>query len=898
MSMPTSSAAAPVFDPRTAQGLGDAEAARRLAAEGPNELPTEKPRSLLLIALSVVRQPMFLLLLGAGGLYLVLGDRQEALTLLSFVLVVIGITLYQERKTERALAALRDLSSPRALVIRAGRTLRVAGREVVRGDLVVLAEGDRVPMDGALREASNLQVDESLLTGESVPVRKRAAAMRAGAGDAGAGDAGAAPAEPMRPGGDDLPWVFSGTLVVRGRGVAEARATGAGTEIGRIGRALAETSEERTPLEREVDLAVRRVALAGVALCAVLVVVYGLTRGDWTRGFLAGITLAMAVLPEEFPVVLTVFMALGAWRIARSNVLTRRVPAIEALGATTVLCVDKTGTLTENKMTVARLYAPAAGACEVAASREATGSDAPAGDGGRGGGGGGALPEDFHALVEFGILASQRDPFDPMERAFHALGAHALAGTEHLHGDWSLVREYPLSPELLALSHVWRAPGGARRVVAAKGAPESIADLCHLPPAHAEALLAQTRAMAAEGLRVLGVARAYFAEEMLPAGQHDFEFELLGLVGLRDPLRAGVPAAVAECHGAGIRVVMITGDYPETARTIAREAGIAGAGADALTGAEIDALDEPALAARLRDVCVVARAAPEHKLRIVRAFKRAGDVVAMTGDGVNDAPALRAADIGLAMGGRGTDVAREAAALVLTADDFESIVDAVRLGRRIYDNLRKAVAYILAVHVPMVGMSLLPVLLRWPLALLPVHVVFLELVIDPACSVVFEAEPAEDDVMRRPPRRAGQHLFSARRVVLALLQGASTFVPAAMLFACELARGGGADRARALAFVAVLAGNLALIAVNRSWSRTALGALRRRNAAQWWVLLGAVGFVLFGLFVPAGRALFHFAGTQPLKLLVAAGAGVAALTWFEVLKLVRPAVLGGDHPQG
>ncbi|HVP66474.1 MAG TPA: cation-translocating P-type ATPase [Anaeromyxobacteraceae bacterium] len=831
-----------------AQGLTEAEAAARLRADGPNELSSEKPRTLLGAALDVLREPMLLLLLAAGGVYLVLGDREEAATLLFFVVVVIAIAVFQERKTERALAALKDLTSPRALVVRGGERRRIAGREVVRGDLVVLAEGDRVPADALLLESAHLEADESLLTGESVPVRKRAAEGRP---------------PPVRPGGDGLPFLYAGTLVVRGHGIAEVTATGVQSEIGRIGVALADLAVERTRLEREVSRLVRIVAAAGLVLCAALVVLYGATRGDWLKGLLAGIALAMAVLPEEFPVVLTVFMAMGAWRISRSGVLTRTLPAVEGLGAATVLCSDKTGTITENRMRIARLWAP--GALHVVEGQ--------------------ALPEAVHGVVEFGILASQRDPFDPMERAFHRIGREALAGTEHLHGGWTLLREYPLSADLLAVSHVWRSPDGGRLVVAAKGAPEAISDLCHLDAATAAEVGAHASEMGADGLRVLAVARAFFAPTELPPGQHDFDFELVGLVGLEDPVRAGVPEAVAECAGAGIRVVMITGDSPDTARAIARHLGLPDR---LITGTDLAALPAAERERTVGDVRVFARVAPEQKLELVHALRTRGEVVAMTGDGVNDAPALKAADIGIAMGGRGTDVAREAAALVLVDDDFTSIVAAVRLGRRIYENLRRAMGYVLAVHVPVAGLSLLPVLFGWPMVLFPIHIVFLELIIDPACSLAFEAEPGDPDLMRRPPRRPDAPLFGGSLVAVSLLQGASLLAAAMGAFRLGLVHTGSEASARALAFVALIAGNVALILVNRSWRRGILATLATRNVASAAVAGGAVVTLLVALLVPFFRGIFRFGSIALHDGVVATGAGIACLAWFEVAKAVRP----------
>lgn len=796
---------------------------------------------------------MFLMLVAAGTLYLLMGEPQDALMLLGFVAVVMAITIIQERRTEHALEALRDLSSPRALVIRGGQQRRIPGREVVPGDFLILVEGDRVPADALLRTGINLSVDESLLTGESVPVRK-AASTQARSLEA--------------PGGDDLPAVFSGTLVTAGQGVAEVLGTGLQTELGKIGKALQQVEPESTFLQRETGRLVRTFALVSLIACAVVVVLYPLTRGGgaqvWKEGLLAGIALAMATLPEEFPVVLTVFMALGAWRISRSRVLTRRMPAIETLGAATVLCVDKTGTLTLNQMTLKRLDVE-----DLSQDLALLGSE---------------LPEQVHALMEYAILASKRDPFDPMERALHSAGERWLMETEHLHPDWSLAKEYPLAPDLLAVTHAWDC-GDGQVVVATKGAPEAVVDLCHLPPERRAQVDARVAELAAQGLRVLGVARGRYRASVLPEEHHDLDLEFLGLLGLEDPVRPTVPAAVAECHAAGIRVVMITGDYPLTAESIARQAGIARP-EQVLTGPELNELSDAALAERIRAVDVFARVVPEQKLRLVTALKVNGEVVAMTGDGVNDAPALKAAHIGVAMGGRGTDVAREAAALVLLDDDFSSIVAAVRLGRRIFDNIRKAVVFILAVHIPIAGLSLLPVFLGWPLLLLPVHIVFLELVIDPSCSLIFEAEQAEADVMRRPPRDPQERLFSLKATGLALLQGITAL--AACVAVYLLARPThGHDAARALTFAALVASFLAIILANRSWTQSLLGSLKNPNPALWWVLGGTVACLALVLTWPVAQRLFHFASVQGLDLLVACAAGFASILWFEAFKVLR-----------
>jgi Ca2+-transporting ATPase len=820
-----------------ASGLGVAQAAARLAAEGPNALPTAGKRDLSAIVFEVVREPMFLLLIGGAAIYLLLGDVREALVLGASVFVVISITVVQERKAERALEALRDLSSPRALVVRDGSAVRIAGADVVREDLLVLAEGDRVPADARLLPGAELLVDESLLTGESVPVGKN-------------------PVSPV----SRESHVYSGTLVVRGQGRAIVVATGVHTELGRIGVSLASLEGEKTSLERQTARVVRIVALFGLGFCLLVGALHVVIRGDWLGAILAGITLAMAILPEEFPVVLTVFLALGAWRISRHGVLTRRMPAVETLGSATVLCVDKTGTLTENRMAVAELFTQ------------------------------GWLPvvvvEPAHVrLLEAAALACELETFDPMDRAILDAAARAAPQAAAMRRDWRLERDYGFSESFPAMCHAWRSPAGEARVVI-KGAPETVLALCNLDDAGRSAALAEVERAAARGLRLLAVADTTWSGAVWAEAPRAYRFRWLGFVALADPLRASVPDAVALCRRAGIRVVMITGDYPGTALAIAREAGLDTA-AGALSGAAIAEMDDASLADAVGRVNIFARVLPDQKLRLVAAYKQAGEVVAMTGDGVNDAPALKAAHIGVAMGRRGTDVAREAAALVLVEDDFGSIVQTVKLGRRIYENIRNAMGYIIAVHVPTAGMSFLPLVFGWPLFLFPVHVVFLEFVIDPACSIVFEAEPSDEDAMDRPPRPPQQPLFDAGMLVSSLLLGAG--VLATVCLACWWAIGAGRSEGevRTIAFAAIVSGNLALIQVCRSREHSFLATLRRPNPAFWWILGGTVSALLVAIYVPPVADLFRFLPLAPGDLLIAAAAGAAGVLWYEAAKLLR-----------
>ena len=829
-------------------GLTDSEVKSRIAKDGYNELQGSKSRSFWTIIFGVVKEPMFMLLVGCATLYMFLGDIAEGFMLLGFVFVVMGIEFYQERKSEKALDALKDLASPRALVIRDNTEIRIAGREVVCDDIIVLQEGDRIPADATVLKSVNLLVDESLLTGESVPVRKHDWTGES---------------DNIQPGGDDRPFVYSGSMVVQGNGLAKVTHTGMNTQIGKIGKSIAEVEESPSRLKKEIGSLVKRLTIIGGILFVLVIALYTLTRGDLLQGFLAGITLAMAMLPEEFPVVLTIFMAVGAWRISKKRVLTRRPNAIETLGSATVLCTDKTGTLTENKMKVSKLY-----------NKENYWTTKGAND----------FPEEFHCIIEYGILSSQINPFDPMEKAINNIGESFLKGTEHLHADWEMVKEYSLSKELLAMSRVFRSKSSNRLVIAAKGAPEAIFDLCHLPADIQEKYAEAVQTMASEGLRVLGVAKSSVPENQLPEIQHDFDFEFVGLIGLSDPIRTEVPQAIKECREAGIRVIMITGDYPVTVQNIAKEIGLHNY-SECITGAELAEMDETELSEKIKTIDIFARVVPEQKLKIVNALKRNNEIVAMTGDGVNDAPALKAANIGIAMGEKGTDVAREASELVLLDDNFGSIVEAIKMGRRIFDNLQKSLGYIFAIHVPIAGLALIPVLFAgFPLVLFPVHVVFLELIIDPACSVIFEAERAEKNVMSRPPRKIKEAFFGSKKIIISCIQGFCILIATLGVYFITLKTSYEIGEVKAMTFATLIFANIATILTNRSWESSIFTILRTPNKTVKWVIGGAALFMLLVLTVPFLERLFQFTPVSVWEIAITFVIGMSTMIWFEIYK--------------
>jgi P-type Ca2+ transporter type 2C len=823
-----------------ANGLTADEARILLAADGPNELPRTGSRSAFKIVGEVLREPMLALLLAGGVAYLALGDLTEALILLSFALFSIALTVVQESRTEHVLEALRDLSAPRARVIRDGERLRIAGRDVVRGDILVLEQGDRVAADALLLEAHDFQADESLLTGEALPVHKTV------------GHAEAA----HRPGGDGQPYIYSGSLVTRGNGIARTVATGALSEIGKIGQSLASLDPEPPRLRIETARIVKLSAIGGGTIAALVVLLYGLLRGDWMQAVLAGIATGMSMLPEEFPVVLTIFMAMGAWRIGKARVLTRRSAAIETLGSATILCTDKTGTLTENRMAVSQVWLASGKTSEIRVRVE--------------------TPDAFHAILETSILASAAVPVDPMEVALHATAPPMPT-------EYHLVHSYGLRPDLLAMSNIWKGGNlGDGYGIAAKGAPEAIASLCRLAPPAMRRLTVAVDAMAAQGTRVLGVASAHTTNKSWAKSQRDYKFKLIGLVGLADPIRESVPAAVAQCRSAGIKVVMITGDYAATARAIALQAGIADG--EVLTGPELEAMDDAALTHHLDRVTVFARIMPEQKLRIVNAYKAAGEIVAMTGDGVNDAPSLKSAHIGIAMGKRGTDVAREAAAIVLLDDDFDSIVQAVRLGRGIYDNIRKAMAFIFAVHVPLAGFALLPLVFGLPTLFGPIHIAFIEMIIDPVCALVFESEREEADIMHRKPRDPEQRLFSLPMVTWSVFQGLVAFGILATLFLTATYSGMLEADVRALIFLSLIVSIVALILANRSFGTSLQEAFTRKNVTLRYILGAITAVLTLTVLIPAFRKLLKFGAPDWKHVVTAFVLGAILLVLLEFLK--------------
>lgn len=815
-------------------GLTTTEALELKKIHGKNELLSQKPKTIYTYLLELSKEPMVYLLFICGLIYFFLGDHGEASMLLAFFFLIIIITIFQEKKTDNAIEALKSISNPRALTLRDGQKNRIPGTEIVPGDIVFLNEGDYIPADSHLISSINVQVDESILTGESVPVKKEI--------------------------GEEL---FSGTTIVSGHATIIVHSIGQNTFLGKIGKSISKVESSHSRLEIETNLLVKKLSIIALGLCAFVIITYSLSNHDWIKGSLLGISLAMAILPNELPAVLTIYFAMAAWRLSKYKVLTRKISSIENLGSINVLCVDKTGTLTMNKMTIQKIYSNDQ-IIDLSVELEAQ------------------LPEAFHEILEYGILASRKDPFDPMEIAFSSTGNKYLKDTEHLHHDWSLEKEYPLSNQLLSITHAWKGENNNGFVIGAKGSPEAIIDLCHLNEVEKDKVQKLANDMALSGLRILGVAKSYTLDKKLPAIQHDFEFKFLGLVGIADPIRPGIKESISECKNAGIRVIMLTGDHPVTAKSIARQIGLLDPD-NVITGVQLDKIPDTELCKLIKSVSVFSRIMPEQKLRLVEILKKNKDIVAMTGDGVNDAPALRSAHIGIAMGEKGTDVAREASDIVLLNDDFSSIVESIKCGRKVYLNIKNALIYLFSIHIPIAGMSVLPVIFNLPLVLLPAHIAFLHLIIEPASSIAFEGDEPSVDIMKQPPRPSNEFLFNFDLWYVSSIKGVILFLALAIVYLISLWRHQGEADARTLVITTLILSNTLLLFLNRGPNVSILKCLTKRpNKIVIWLIITSMLLLAAALYIPSARVLLNFSFMHPIDIAICILATFVAIGLSEL----------------
>lgn len=825
-------------------GLNSEEVEKLQKKYGMNELVSQEKPNMLKKFLGVFKEPMFLLLLIAATVYFLLGAPKDGAIMLVFVGFVASITFIQEWKTEKTMNALKDLTSPKVNTLRNGKNILIKSTELVPGDVVFLSEGERIPADCIVLEPSNFSVDESILTGESEYVMKVSTSQSEESTDYWKKDI-----------------LYAGTLCVFGKCTAIVKFTGINTEYGKIGKAISEAKDEPTPLQKKVSILVKNIAIAGVILCISVMVASYFYSFDILNSILSGISLAMAIIPEEFPVVLTVFLSMGAYRLAKNNTLMRKISAVETLGSATVLCVDKTGTITQNKMKVKSIYSE---------GRIFNNEDLK-----------------NQELSDLMVLSCEKDPYDPMEKAI--LEAANLSQLETLY-KYDLSKKIAFDSKTKRMANVYLKNN--KYYVAVKGSAETVLGLCNLDKQTMDEINIEIDKMASNGLRVLALADCTSEEVYEDIECYDLTFK--GLVGLQDPPKDGVEEAIKLCKKAGIRVVMITGDYSKTAMAIGEEIGLKFTD-KVIVGNEIDSLSENELCEVVKSCDVFSRVIPEQKMKIVKALKKNGEIVAMTGDGVNDAPALKSADIGIAMGKRGTEVAKEAADMILMDDNFTTIVKSVKDGRRVYDNIRKAMVYILIIHIPIAAMAMFAPLFNLPPLLLPMHIMLLELIIDPTCSIVFEGEPAEANIMENPPRPPREPLLTRSLTIKVVLQGIVMFLAAFMPFHYMIDLGVSSEYARSFSLITFIVANVTLVLVNRSNTELLYHLIKEKGSKVRLIVNSMALIMVFAIvYIPILNGFFRTEKIEVYHLIFAIVLGFISTGWWEIVKITRKVVRKGN----
>ena len=820
-------------------GLDDETVGLARKQYGLNISSVKKPNSLIKSLKDAVLEPMFILLLGATAIYFVLGQTPEAFFMAGAILLVSAISFYQDNRSRRALEALKKITAPMAKCIRNSRLIDINTADIVVGDCLVASEGSVIAADGVILQANDFALNESTLTGESFAVQKSSA---------------------TKDGKDGV--VFQGTQVVSGQAVYKVTAIGDKTALGKIGRSMLNIEEEKTPLQIQIGRFVKKMAIIGAIIFLLVLGINYFSSYNFLDSLLKGLTLAMSILPEEIPVAFSTFMALGAWRLMKKGIVVKQTKTLEALGAATVICIDKTGTITENRMELAHLVVP--GSSEVLSPADWQ-----------------KMPQAIE-LVKISMFGSEARPFDPMEKALHE--AYTALGVPDERDDFKIVREYPLEGKPPMMTHVFEDHDG-RRIIAAKGAVEAILAVSDLDHASRKQVLLSAAALANLGFRILGIAKSNFEGNSFPEKQQQLPFAYMGLVAFYDPPKANIREVFQKFYNAGIDIKIITGDNALTTSAIARQAGLKGA-EQVLDGDDLDKLSDGELDARIMTTTIFTRMFPDAKLRIVNALKNHGQIVAMTGDGVNDGPALKAAHIGIAMGRRGSELARSAASLILTDDDLGKMVDAIASGRHIYTNLKKAIQYVISIHIPIILTVAVPLLLGWiyPNIFTPVHVIFLELIMGPTCSIIYESEPQEANAMQQPPRRITTTFFSEKELWISILQGAVIAAGTLASYQMALHSGCSEDQIRTLVFTSLVVANIFLTLVNRSFYYSAVTTLHYKN----WMLMGIIFITLLMLAllltVVPFRDFFSFATVEMGLLLRAVFLGFLSVIWFEGYK--------------
>lgn len=824
-----------VFNDPSITGLNNRQVAAARKKFGANRSQFKTPNGLTRALMSLVKEPMVMLLLVTSTIYFLSGKPGDGFYLAAAILLVAGISQFQDSRSRNALEKLKTFSQPLCKVFRDGKLQEINSEEIVPGDSLIVEEGTCITADGTIIQSHDFSVDESILTGESFPVSKNPTV------------------------GDHF--AYQGTTVAGGLAVLRVTATGSRTRLGQIGRSLANMAEEQTPLELQINDFIRKMIVAG---SLVFLVVWAINYAHSTNildSLIKALTLAMSVLPEEIPVAFTTFMALGAWRLMQMGIVVKQMKTVETLGSASVICTDKTGTITENRMTLAKLYSPA-----LDCIHEANGKLLP--------------PE--QELIRLAMWASEPVPFDPMEVALHS--AYAMLERPDERPAYQLSHEYPLSGKPPMMTHIFEAAGG-QRVIAAKGAPEAFLAISNLTEKEKERLVETVGQLSADGYRVLGVGQALFAGKDFPATQQEFQFSFCGLVAFYDPPKANIAAVLEDFYRAGITVKIITGDHAATTQAIARQIGFRGA-EQSISGDEVMNLSDKDLAEKAVSVQLFTRMYPEAKLRIINALKSQKSVVAMTGDGVNDGPALKAAHIGIAMGKKGTEIAKQAASLILLEDDLSKMVDAVAMGRRIYTNLKKAIQYIISIHIPIILTVFIPLALGWryPNIFSPVHIIFLELIMGPTCSIVYEQEPLEKNAMFQAPRPFSKTFFTWNELATSVIQGMMIAIGTLLIYQYAVSRGSNEQLTRTMVFVCLITANITLTLVNRSFYNSLLTTARYQNPLVWVIIALTVFLTVVLIYIGPIAGFFGFRPLAAPELIYCLATGALSVGWYEAVK--------------
>lgn len=818
-------------------GLTDQEVLESREKYGSNTIAGKKENPVVRAISDLAKEPMVLLLLAAAAIYFVSGDTGEGIFMAVSIVLVSGISLYQDARSRNALAALKSLTQPEATVIRNGITSTIKMEELVVGDIMQVEEGRTVPADGIIVKANDFSLNESILTGESFTISKNESTE------------------------DNQ--VFQGTSVTGGLAICRVSAVGSNTRLGKIGISLETIAEEKTPLQIQIHNFVRKMALVGILIFIIVWVINFSRSHDWLDSFLKALTLAMSILPEEIPVAFTTFMALGAWRLLKQGVIVKQTTTVEALGSASVICTDKTGTLTQNKMSLVNVY--------VFAGNKISG------------------PEEMDGvrekeLIRLGMWASEPIPYDPMEQSLHEIYGRQSAEDER--PGFKMIHEYPLDGRPPMMTHIFE-NGKGQRIIATKGAPEAILAVSIISDEDKITITESFRALAGKGYRVLGVAESDYNGNDFPEEQQSFRFHFKGLLAFYDPPKPNIEQVLNSFHEAGIKVKIVTGDNALTTSTLARQIGFRD-GSKVMDGENLIHTDPVALEAAVDHTNIFTRMFPEAKMAIINALKAKGHVVAMTGDGVNDGPALKASHIGIAMGYKGSEIAKRAASLVLTDDDLGKMVTAIAMGRRIYTNLKKAIRYIISIHIPIILTVFIPLAAGWiyPNIFTPVHVIFLELIMGPTCSIIYENEPMEKNIMQQAPRPFTTTFFNWKELNTSIIQGLAITAGTIFTYHFSVQQGATENITRTMVFLALITANIFLTLVNRSFYYSIFTTAKYRNNLVLLIIGCTILLTILMLVIPAVTSFFGFAPLTGLQVLISCLAGSISVLWFEIVKWV------------